>query len=106
MPEKKIIEAVISTLAVIGSSIATATAGPMPGSTPTAVPRAQPTRHHSRLTGVIAAAKPLISALRMSMPATSSKPAGGRESGQVDGEELGEHPVHRRRDQGTGEQVD
>jgi hypothetical protein len=44
MPEKKIIDAVMSTLAVIGSSIATATAGPMPGSTPTAVPSAQPTR--------------------------------------------------------------
>ena len=59
MPEKKIIEAVTSTLPVIGSSIATATAGPMPGSTPTAVPRAQPTRHQSRLTGVIAAREAL-----------------------------------------------
>ena len=44
MPAKKIIEAVTSTLAVIGSSMATATAGPMPGSTPTAVPSAQPTK--------------------------------------------------------------
>src|SRR6478609_4484797 len=67
MPEKKIIEAVMSTLPVIGSSIATATAGPMPGSTPTAVPRAQPMRHHRRLMGVIAAAKPVMRALRMSM---------------------------------------
>ncbi|MNS80846.1 hypothetical protein D3C72_1145430 [compost metagenome] len=67
MPEKKIIEAVMSTLPVIGSSMATATAGPMPGSTPTAVPRAQPMRHHSRLMGVIAAAKPVISALKISI---------------------------------------
>jgi hypothetical protein len=44
MPAKKIIEAVMSTLAVMGSSMATATAGPMPGSTPTAVPSTQPTR--------------------------------------------------------------
>ena len=51
MPAKKIIEAVTSTLAVIGSSMATATAGPMPGSTPTAVPSTQPTKAHSRLAG-------------------------------------------------------
>ena len=67
MPEKKIIEAVTSTLAVMGSSIATATAGPMPGNTPTAVPKAQPTRHHSRLAGVMAAEKPAINALKISM---------------------------------------
>jgi hypothetical protein len=52
MPAKKIIEAVASTLAVIGSSMATVPAGPMPGSTPTAVPSAQPTKAHSRLIGV------------------------------------------------------
>ncbi len=70
MPEKKIMEAVISTLAVIGSSMATATAGPMPGSTPTAVPRAQPSSAHSRLIGVAAVAKPCISASNMSITAT------------------------------------
>ena len=58
MPAKKIIEAVTSTLAVMGSSMATATAGPMPGSTPTAVPSTQPTKHHSRLVTVSADAKP------------------------------------------------
>ena len=92
MPAKKIIEAVTSTFAVIGSSIATATAGPMPGSTPTAVPSAQPTKAHSRLTGVIAVAKPCSSALRMSM----SEPPGGRQARQVDRQELGEGPEHRR----------
>jgi hypothetical protein len=60
-------EAVMSTLAVIGSSIATATAGPIPGSTPIAVPRAQPTRHHSRLLMLSAEAKPPINELKMSM---------------------------------------
>ena len=38
MPAKKIIEAVASTFSVIGSSMATAVAGPWPGNTPTAVP--------------------------------------------------------------------
>src|SRR3954467_2998340 len=102
MPEKKIIEEVISTLAVMGSSIATATAGPMPGSTPTAVPSTQPTRAHSRLTGVIAVANPCISALRMSM----SDPPRRREARKVDGQELREGPEHRRGDRQAGHQVD
>ena len=51
MPAKKIMDAVMSTLAVIGSSMATATAGRCPGSTPTAVPSTQPTKAHSRLAG-------------------------------------------------------
>ncbi len=67
MPAKKIIEAVMSTLAVMGSSMATATAGPMPGSTPTAVPSAQPTRAHSRFAGVIAVAKPASNASKISI---------------------------------------
>src|SRR5512140_1878919 len=102
MPAKKIIEAVTSTLAVMGSSMATATAGPMPGSTPTAVPRPQPTRHQSRLAGEIAVAKPCRRALTMSM----SEPPGGRQARQVDGQELGEGPEHRGRDGEPGDQVD
>ena len=51
MPAKKIIDAVGSTFSVIGSSMATAVAGPMPGSTPTAVPMLQPSSAHSRLIG-------------------------------------------------------
>src|SRR5687768_3747499 len=102
MPEKKIIEAVTSTLPVMGSSIATATAGPMPGSTPTAVPRAQPTRHQSRLAGVIAAAKPCMSAPKISM----SEPAGRGEARQIDRQELREHPEHRRRNQHAGDRID
>src|SRR6478752_9499582 len=102
MPEKKIIEAVTSTLPVMGSSIATATAGPMPGSTPTAVPRAQPTRHQRRLTGVIASAKPCINALKMSM----SEPPRAGEAWQVDGQELSEHPEDRCRDEQARHDVD
>src|SRR6478609_5585920 len=101
MPAKKIIEAVMSTFAVIGSSMATAVAGPMPGSTPTAVPSTQPMKAHIRLIGLIAVAKPCMSALKMSM----SDPAAGGQAGKVDREKLGEHPVHRRGNQEAGHQV-
>ena len=70
MPAKKIIEAVGSTCAVIGNSIATVTAGPMPGSTPMAVPSAQPRKAHSRLIGVPAVAKPPRSWAAISITAT------------------------------------
>src|SRR6476620_3786055 len=102
MPAKKIIDEVISTFAVIGSSMATATAGPMPGSTPTAVPRMQPISAHSRLAGVMATAKPCSSALKMSSIACPSEPAGAGQPGQVDGQQLREHPEHRRRDREAG----
>eukprot|EP00952_Eustigmatos_sp_NYUAD-ZCMA_P002716 11900-Eustigmatos_ZCMA.PRE.1 len=46
--------------------MATVTAGPRPGSTPMAVPSAQPARAHSRLMGVPAVAKPPSSCWRMS----------------------------------------
>ena len=58
MPAKKIMEAVASTWVVMGNSMATAVAGPMPGNTPTAVPNAQPTKAHNRFTGVPAVMKP------------------------------------------------
>src|SRR6187455_1734711 len=99
MPAKKIIDAVMSTLAVMGSSMATATAGPIPGSTPTAVPSTQPTKAHSRLTGLIAVAKPCRREAKMSM----SDPAGARQARKVDRQELGEGPEHRRGDRRAGE---
>ena len=70
MPAKKIIDAVGSTFSVIGSSIATAVAGPMPGSTPTAVPMVQPTSAHSRLIGVPAVMKPCSRLFHRSITAT------------------------------------
>src|SRR5947209_18616639 len=102
MPAKKIIEAVMSTLAVMGSSMATATAGPMPGSTPTAVPSTQPRKAHIRLIGLIAVAKPCRREAKMSI----SDPAGGGQAGEVDREELGEGPEHRCGDQRAGDGVD
>src|SRR5205085_8247109 len=102
MPAKKIIEAVMSTFAVMGSSMAPATAGPMPGSTPTAVPSTQPTKAHSRLTGLIAVAKPCRREAKMSM----SDPAGACQTGEVDRKELGEGPEDRRRDQRARDGID
>src|SRR4029434_8101501 len=101
MPAKKIIDDVTSTLAVVGSTVATATAGSMPGSTPTAVPSTQPTKHHNKFAGVIAAAKPCRSALRMSI----SEPPCAGESRQVDAQEFRESPINRRGNGGTREYV-
>ena len=61
--------AVGSRLKVTGSSRATVSAGPIPGSTPTAVPRVTPTIAHNRLKGVSATAKPWPSAASVSIPA-------------------------------------
>src|SRR3954470_14536022 len=69
MPAKRIKAAVGSTLKVIGSSSAMVSAGPRPGSTPIAVPSVVPTRHHIRLVGVNATAKPFISWAKASISA-------------------------------------
>src|SRR5919106_5888592 len=77
MPANMMKAAVGSRLKVTGSSRATVSAGPIPGSTPTAVPRVTPTIAHNRLKGVSATAKPLASAPRVSMPQGSLMPAAG-----------------------------
>src|SRR5574343_519326 len=110
MPAKKIIDEVGSTWPVIGSSIATVTAGPRPGSTPIAVPSTQPTKAHSRLIGVAAVAKPPSSWFQIDMSmvdswGADSEPAGAGQSRQVDRQQPGEHPVHRRGDHDAGGQV-
>src|SRR5262249_47775429 len=67
MPAKRMNAAVGSTLKVIGKSSAMVSAGPSPGSTPIAVPRVVPTRHHIRFIGVNATAKPFISCEKASI---------------------------------------
>src|SRR6476469_5410555 len=62
MPANMMNAAVGSSVYVIGSSRATVIAGPMPGSTPTAVPRVTPTSAYSRYRGCRAVAKPSSSA--------------------------------------------
>ena len=58
IPASMIIAPVGSSPYVIGSSRATVMAGPIPGSTPTAVPTVTPISASSRLIGVAAVAKP------------------------------------------------
>ncbi|MNM49496.1 hypothetical protein D3C81_605020 [compost metagenome] len=55
-----------STLAVIGNSRATVSAGPIPGNTPMAVPSRQPMNPHIRLIGVSAEENPIARLERMS----------------------------------------
>src|SRR6185369_12273105 len=74
MPAKRMKAAVGSTLKVIGSSSAMVSAGPSPGRTPIAVPSVVPTRHHIRLVGVSAIAKPLRSCENASMSGVSPDP--------------------------------
>src|SRR4051794_19586151 len=106
MPAKKIIEAVGSTFNVIGSSIATAVAGPIPGSTPMAVPIGKRRSAHIRLTGGPAVTNPCSSWFQMSMDRFRSEPAAAGEARQVDREQLREHPVHRSRDGEADRKVD
>src|SRR5512137_1195947 len=49
---------VVLSLNVIGRSMAMAPTGPMPGNTPTSVPRTEPTKQKKRFSGVRAMEKP------------------------------------------------
>src|SRR5258705_6012447 len=62
----------------MGSSSATVIAGPMPGSTPTAVPSSTPITAYSRFIGVAASAKPWSSQLKLSMSENSVQNACGQ----------------------------
>src|SRR3954464_4959196 len=101
MPANMIIDAVGSTWEVSGSSIATVSAGPMPGSTPTAVPTMQPTKAHSRLIGVPAVAKPCRREVPMSIGRSSKPAAAAHQRRQRHAQHLGEEPEYRRADGGT-----
>src|SRR5262245_24326395 len=67
MPANMMSEPAGSSLKVIGKSSATVNAGPMPGSTPTAVPSSTPISAYSRFIGCSATARPCISAASASM---------------------------------------
>src|SRR6266851_5076405 len=99
--------AVGSTLKVIGSSSAMVSAGPSPGRTPIAVPSVVPTRHHTRLAGVSATAKPLRSCEKASMsrPLLDAEDAFDRvldQSGaDIDAERLGKTEISHQREGGS-----
>src|SRR4051812_46317293 len=99
MPANMISAPVGSSLIVSGSSMATVSAGPTPGSTPTKVPSVTPTSPHSRFIGCSATLKPCISALSASTSDSRAaqhrrEPAGG----QVDVEQLDEEKVDGERE--------
>src|SRR4030095_8194405 len=104
MPPKRIIDAVASTCDVIGSSIATVSAGPMPGSTPTAVPSVEPSSAQNRLIGVSAVAKPEASELRISID-DRSQPSRAQQRRQVQSEDLVEHQEHGIRHEEADDEV-
>src|SRR5690606_9460768 len=87
---------------VTGSSRATAMAGPIPGSTPIAVPSSTPIAENSRLAGVSAPAKPSNRRVRLS--STSDQPH-QRSTGQVHTEQRVEHDPGRERHARGDEQV-
>src|SRR5262249_24322128 len=96
MPANSMNAAVESTRKVMGSSNAIVSAGPKPGSTPMAIPSVVPTRHHIRLAGLSATAKPAISCENASMSARQEQRFDGvldHAGADVDAEGLGEAEV-------------
>src|SRR5687768_1562850 len=98
MPANMISAPVGSSLTVSGSSIATVSAGPTPGSTPTNVPSVTPMKPHIRFIGCSATPKPVIRAFRASMSdagcAEDRREPAGR---QDDVQEPYEEEVNRQR---------
>src|ERR671916_1492416 len=102
MPANRMNAPVGSNAYVTGSSSATAIAGPMPGSTPMAVPSSTPIAENSRLAGVSAWPKPSKRWVRFSI--TSDQPH-QRSAGQVHAEQRVEHEPGRQRDARGDQQV-
>src|SRR4029453_8807318 len=103
MPAKRMKAEVGSTLKVIGRRSAMVSAGPSPGRTPIAVPSVVPTRHHTRLIGVSATAKPLRSWEKASMSAAldaeHALDRGLDQAGaDIDAERLGEADIGNERE--------
>src|SRR6185503_2940698 len=106
MPANMISAPVGSSLMVSGRSIATVSAGPTPGSTPTKVPSVTPMKPHSRFMGCSATAKPCSSACSASM--SDSRAAEERREpprGQVDVEQLHEEEEHTQRQGGSDQKI-
>src|SRR6185436_21176099 len=99
MPANMISAQVGSSFAVSGSSIATVSAGPTPGSTPMNVPSVTPMKPHSRFIGCSAIPKPCSSASSASMRLDSGGAQKRREpaGGQADVEQFHEEHEYRER---------
>src|SRR3954462_10812172 len=110
MPANRMKAAVGSTLKVMGKSSAFVSAGPSPGRTPIAVPSVVPTRHHMRLIGVRATAKPLRSCEKASMSAPlGAYPSFDRVLDQpgsdIDAERLGEADIGNEGESGADQGI-
>src|SRR5687768_16099203 len=96
MPANMISAPVGSSFTVSGSSIATVSAGPTPGSTPTNVPSVTPMKPHIRFIGCSATPKPAIKAFSASMSdAGAAEDRREPASGEVDVQQLYEKEVNR-----------
>src|SRR5688572_1833441 len=106
MPANMMSAPVGSSFTVSGSSIATVSAGPTPGSTPTNVPSVTPMKPHIRFIGCSATPKPAIRAFRASMSdaraAEDRREPAGR---QVDVQQLDEKKIDRERKDETDRHV-
>src|SRR5688500_19370874 len=99
MPANMMSAPVGSSFTVSGSSIATVSAGPTPGSTPTKVPGVTPMKPHSRFIGCSATPKPAIRALSASkLDAGAAEDRLQPASRQVHIEELHEEKEDRERE--------
>src|SRR5215831_5965470 len=110
MPAKRMKAAVGSILNVIGNSRAMVSAGPSPGRTPIAVPNVVPTRHHRRLIGVSATAKPFRSWEKASTSAAldAEHPLDGaleRTRADINAEGRGETEIGDERERGADQSV-
>src|SRR3954447_25657448 len=94
MPASMIIADTGSSVNEIGNSIATVVTGPIPGSTPTTVPRNTPMKQYSRFCTLNATPKPIERLCRMSM--LERRPYGQRQPPPVHEHNDREHGEHQR----------
>src|SRR5690349_20416311 len=104
MPANMMMEPAGSSLKVIGRSSATVRAGPMPGSTPTAVPRRTPMSANSRFIGWMATESPLARDVKASIGAASEQVL-KRPCRQGQGQAFAEKQIDDDRDHGTDQKV-
>src|SRR5215218_188089 len=104
MPANMMIEPAGSSLKVIGRSSATVSAGPMPGRTPTAVPRSTPITANSRFIGWIAIVSPCARAASVSTMRPSEQ-VFDRAGGKAERQELGEHEIGHEGEQHADREV-
>src|SRR5690349_20352959 len=105
MPANMLMEPAGSSLKVIGRSRATVSAGPMPGRTPTAVPRRTPMSAKSRFIGWMATVSPCAREMKESMGRASDQVL-VRPHWQGQGQELGEQDIDDQAGDEADDQVD